>query len=108
MAAMARPGGRIALIHRAEALDEVLDALAGRFGAAVVLPLHPREDAPASRLLVQAVKGSRAPTALRRGLVLHGPGNGFLPDIAAVLRDGAALPLPVPMQRLRSRRDDAP
>jgi tRNA1(Val) A37 N6-methylase TrmN6 len=91
MAAMARPGGRIGIIHRAEALAEVLDALAGRFGGAVILPLHARPAEPATRLLVHAVKGSRAPLALRPGLVLHGSGNGFRPEIAAVLRDGARL-----------------
>lgn len=93
MAAMARPSGLIALIHRAEALAEVLDALAGRFGGAVILPLHARPSEPASRVLVQAVKGSRAPLQLRPGLVLHGPDNGFRPQIVAVLRDGAALPI---------------
>ena len=41
MAAMARPGGSVTLIHRAEALQEVLAALDGRFGGAVVLPIHP-------------------------------------------------------------------
>jgi tRNA1(Val) A37 N6-methylase TrmN6 len=91
MAAMARPGGRIGLIHRADALAEVLDALGGRFGGAIVLPLHARPGDSASRLVVHAVKGSRAPSQLRPGLVLHGPGNGFRPEIAAVLRDGAPL-----------------
>jgi tRNA1(Val) A37 N6-methylase TrmN6 len=71
----------------------VLAALAGRFGGAVVVPLHPRDGAPAIRVLVRAVKGSRAPLELRPGLVLHGAGNAFRPRIAAVLRDGAALPL---------------
>jgi tRNA1(Val) A37 N6-methylase TrmN6 len=93
MAAMARPGGRIRLIHRAEALAETLDALAGRFGGVIVLPLHPRPGESASRVLVRAVKGSRAPLQLRPGLVLHGSDNGFRPDIAAVLRDGAPLPI---------------
>ena len=93
MAAMARPGGRIGLIHRAEALPEVLQALAGRFGGAVVLPLHPREGEPAVRVLVRAVKGSRAPLELRPGLVLHNADNSFRPRIAAALRDGVRLPL---------------
>jgi len=100
MAAMARPGGRLALIHRAEALVEVLDALAGRFGETVILPLHARTGDPATRVLVHAVKGSRAPLQLQRGLVLHGGGNGFRAEIAAVLRDGAGLPL-------RAGRSDA-
>ncbi len=91
VAAMARPGGWITLIHRAEALAEVLSALAGRFGGAVVVPLHPREGEPAVRVLVRAVKGSRAPLELRPGLVLHNADSSFRPRIAAALRDGAGL-----------------
>jgi tRNA1(Val) A37 N6-methylase TrmN6 len=91
MASMTRPGGCIGLIHRAEALAEVLDALTGRFGGAAVTPMHPRAGERATRVLVHAIKGSRAPLQLRPGLVLHGPGNDFLPEIAAVLRDGAPL-----------------
>jgi tRNA1(Val) A37 N6-methylase TrmN6 len=93
MAAMARNGGLVTLIHRADALPEVLAALADRFGATVILPLHPRQGQPAVRVLVRAVKASRAPLVLRPGLVLHGPDHGFHPRIAAVLRDGAALPV---------------
>jgi len=93
MAALARPGGRITLIHRTEALPDVLRALAGRFGGAVVVPLHPRQEEAAVRVLVRAVKGSRAPLELRPGLVLHGADNSFRPPIAAILRDAVALAL---------------
>jgi tRNA1(Val) A37 N6-methylase TrmN6 len=93
MAAMARPGGSATLIHRAEALPEMLGALAGRFGATVILPLHPREGQPATRVLVRAIKGSRAPLSLRPGLILHDADHSFRPPIAAVLRDGVALSL---------------
>jgi tRNA1(Val) A37 N6-methylase TrmN6 len=93
MAAMARPGGRVTLIHRAEALPELLPALAGRFGGAIVLPLQPREGEHALRVIVRAVKGSRAPLELQPGLVLHNADGSFRPPIAAALRDGAGLPL---------------
>jgi tRNA1(Val) A37 N6-methylase TrmN6 len=93
MAAMARPGGRITLIHRADALSELLAALAGRFGGAVILPLHARAGQPAFRVMVRAVKGSRAPLELLPGVVLHAAGNVFRPRIAEVLRDGAELSL---------------
>ncbi|MBO0764459.1 MAG: methyltransferase [Hyphomicrobiaceae bacterium] len=93
LAAMARPGGIVTLIHRAEALAEVLTALEGRFGGAMILPVHPREGQPAARVLVRAVKGSRAPLELRPGLVLHDAEHRFRPAIAAVLRGGRALPL---------------
>lgn len=93
MAAMTRPGGTATLIHRADALSALLNALAGRFGGALVLPVHPREGEPASRVLVQAIKGSRAGLELLPGLVLHAAGHGFRADVEAVLRQGAALPL---------------
>ena len=87
------PGGTATIIHRADALHAILQALAGRFGGAVVLPIHPREGEPASRVLVQAIKGSRAALELRPGLVLHNTDHSFRPDVEAILRHGAALAL---------------
>jgi len=94
MAAMTRPGGTATIIHRADCVGEVLTAFAGRFGSAIVFPLFAREGKPAIRVLVQAIKGSGAPLELRQGLVLHKPtGNGFRPEVDAILRRGAALDL---------------
>lgn len=86
--------GRLILIHRAEALAELLGALTGRAGDVVVLPLWPNVEAPAAkRVIVAARKGGRGPTRLARGLVLHGPDGGFTAAADAILRDGAPLPL---------------
>ncbi len=93
MAAMARAGGTATIIHRADALQSVLSTLDQRFGGAVVLPIHPREGEPASRVLVQAIKGSRAALELRPGMVLHNADHSFQPDVQAILRHGAALAL---------------
>ena len=93
MARMARPGGTATLIHRADALATILSALASRFGGALVLPIYPRPGEPASRVLVQATKGSRAPLQLLPGLVLHNDDHSFRPDVDAILRHGAALDL---------------
>jgi tRNA1(Val) A37 N6-methylase TrmN6 len=93
MAAMARPGGTVTLIHRADALHDILDAMSRRFGGMLILPVHSREAEPASRVIVQAVKGSRAALELRPGLVLHRPDQGFLPDVEAILRRGCPLSL---------------
>ena len=92
-AGMARAGGTATVIHRADALHAILDAFAGRFGGAVVLPIHPREGEPASRVLVQAIKGSRAALELRPALVLHNADHSFRPDVEAILRHGTALTL---------------
>jgi len=90
-AAMLRPGGTITLIHRPDALQGLLGALASRFGAIVLLPIHPRGGEPASRVLVRGVKGSRAALELRPGLVLHNADHSFRPEIEAILRHGAGL-----------------
>lgn len=88
-----KPRGSLTLVQRADRLAEVLAALAGRSGAITVCPLWPRQGQPAKRVLVAAVKGSRAPGRLLPGLVLHGPGKGFTPEAEALLRDGGALDL---------------
>lgn len=66
-----RPGGSFTLIQRADRLADILQALGARAGRITVKPIHPRADAPASRVLVQAVKGRRTPLALLPPLVLH-------------------------------------
>jgi FkbM family methyltransferase len=96
MAAMARPGGSATMIHRADAVGEVLSAFAGRFGGLLVFPIYPREGRSAIRVLVQGTKGSNAPMQLRPGLVLHAAGNSFRPEVEAILRHAAGLSLKEP------------
>jgi tRNA1(Val) A37 N6-methylase TrmN6 len=85
--------GTATMIHRADALGAVVSAFESRFGAIRVFPIFPREGVAANRIMVQAVKGSRAPLRVLPGLVLHGDGNGFLPRAEAVLREGVGLTL---------------
>jgi tRNA1(Val) A37 N6-methylase TrmN6 len=47
---------------------------------------------PATRILVQGRKGSRAPLSILPGLLLHAAtGHGFTPQAETVLRAAAAL-----------------
>ena len=66
--AVAPPDGVVTLIWRADGLADVLVALAQDFGAVSILPVYPKPDAPAIRVLARAVKASRAPLTLRPGL----------------------------------------
>jgi tRNA1(Val) A37 N6-methylase TrmN6 len=93
LARLAAPGGSLTMIHRPEALPELLAGLDGRFGSLMVLPIHPRPGKPALRVILQGRKGSRGPLTLLPGLVLHGEGSAFTPEVAGVLRSGRALPL---------------
>ncbi|CAA0111154.1 tRNA1(Val) (adenine(37)-N6)-methyltransferase [Starkeya nomas] len=84
-------GGRLALIHRPEAIEALLAAMKGRFGAVTIRPVHPLPDAPANRVLIGAVKGRRTPPALLPGLVLS-DGAGRPSAVAErLLRRGEAI-----------------
>ena len=85
--------GTLTLIWRADGLDAVLEALAPGFGAIIILPVHPRPDAPAVRILVQAQKASRTPLSLLPAFFLNDASGRPSEAAEAILRDGAALPM---------------
>jgi tRNA1(Val) A37 N6-methylase TrmN6 len=92
-ARLLRPAGILTLIWRADALAAVLAALADDFGGIGILPIYPKREAPAIRVLVRALKGSRTPLALLSGLVLTEANGQPTREAEAVLRQGAVLPL---------------
>lgn len=85
------PGGRLGLIHRAPALADVLRALAGRFGDVRIVPVQPRADAPATRVLVRATKGSRGGLQIAPPLVLHEADGAWTQPADAILRGRAGM-----------------
>lgn len=93
---VARAGGRIVVIHRADALHGLLTACEGRFGGVTLRTVHPHAEAPATRLLIAGVKGSRAPLRILPPLVLHAPSTGgglpaFTPEMQAINRGEARI-----------------
>jgi tRNA1(Val) A37 N6-methylase TrmN6 len=88
-----RPAGVLTLIWRADGLEMMLTTLAAGFGAVTLLPVHPKPGATAIRVLARAVKGSRAPLALLRGLVLADAAGEPTAEAEAILRAGAVLSL---------------
>lgn len=88
---LVKPKGALTAIHRADALSRILSYLTPGTGGVSVLPLYPAQGAAATRILVTARKGSRAPLRLLPGIVLHESGGRFTPQIERVLRDGAPL-----------------
>jgi tRNA1(Val) A37 N6-methylase TrmN6 len=91
-AAALRPGGSMAVIARPASLKEILDASNGRFGGLRILPVLPRPDEAAIRIVIAGVKGSRAGLSIEPTLVLHGEtGNGFSARAEAVINGEAEL-----------------
>jgi tRNA1(Val) A37 N6-methylase TrmN6 len=86
-----KPQGVLTLIWRADALADVLGALSEEFGSVAVLPVLPRPEAPAIRVLVRAVRGGRGALRDYPGLVLNDASGRPTPAAEAVLRAGATL-----------------
>jgi tRNA1(Val) A37 N6-methylase TrmN6 len=90
-AAILKPDGALALIARPVSLQPILAALAGRFGEARIVPIHPRADEEAIRVVVRAKKGSRGGLALCPPLVLHESGRAFTQRADAICNGKASL-----------------
>ncbi|MFO1174598.1 MAG: methyltransferase [Paracoccaceae bacterium] len=92
------PGGWLTMIHLAERLGDLLAALDARAGSVAVLPIAPRLGRPATRVILRARKGGRAPLRLLAPLVLHDgaahlrDGDDYSAAARAVLRYGQPLP----------------
>lgn len=86
-----RPSGELTLVWRADGIADVLAGLAAGFGAMAVLPIYPKPEAAAIRVIVRAVKASHAPPALLSGLVLTDNNGKPTAEAEAVLRGGASL-----------------
>jgi tRNA1(Val) A37 N6-methylase TrmN6 len=89
--ALLRDKGRLAIIHRADRLDDIIALLKGRFGGVEIFPLWPKEGEAAKRVIVRARKGARSPLILHAGLVLHGQDGKFTPATEEILRQFGGL-----------------
>ena len=81
-----RAGGYLALIHRVEALPEVLAGLETGFGAVAVRPIHAFAERPAIRIIVTAILNSRKPATLLPAFVINGADGRLTPLSDAVHR----------------------
>jgi len=80
--AIMKPGGQLSLIARPESIGDILVACGRRFGGIEITPVHPRPGEDATRILVTAIKGSKARLSLRAPLVVHGPdGHTFNTEV---------------------------
>ena len=86
-----KPQGVLSLIWRADALAEVQSALTAEFGGIAVLPVYPRPDAPAIRVLVRAVKSGGGAGVTYPGLILNDQHGKPTAAAEAVLRGGGTL-----------------
>ncbi|MFG6529908.1 MULTISPECIES: tRNA1(Val) (adenine(37)-N6)-methyltransferase [unclassified Sulfitobacter] len=95
-----KPKGHAHFIHRAERLPEILAALPHEMGSVEVLPLASRAGRMPELILLRARKNGRGAFRLYHSFVMHrgarheGNGDSYVPEIEAVLRQGAPLVYP--------------
>jgi tRNA1(Val) A37 N6-methylase TrmN6 len=87
-AAIVRPRGGVAVIARPQSLREILAAMEGRFGNAQIVPIQPRPSEAAIRIVVRAVRASRAPLSLMPALIMHDAGGNRFSERANSVNNG--------------------
>ena len=93
-AKMVQHKGTVTFIHRADRLDALLAGMKDeKLGGLKIYPLWPKAGHSARRVLVRGIAGSKAPTILAAGLVLHELDGKFAPPARTILWDGAGLDL---------------
>lgn len=91
--AILKPNAQVSLIARPGSLGLILDAFKGRFGGVEITPIHSRKDDEALRILVTAIKQSRAGLSICPPLIIHdSPGRGFSTLMEALNNGQASLP----------------
>ena len=84
-AAIVKPGGALAIIARPASIAELLDALQRRFGGLIIVPVQPRPQDAAIRIIIRGIRGSRAGLTLAPALIMHHEtGNGFTERATAI------------------------
>lgn len=82
------PGGQLSLISRPQSVAEIIAACGSRFGGIEITLIHPRPGEDAVRMLVTAIKGSRARLSFRAPLVMHETGSHAFTPIVDDLNNG--------------------
>ncbi len=91
-AATLKGSGRVAMIYRPAGLGQILAAFQGRFGSALLIPIHSCHGEEASRILVLARKGARGAMSIAPGFVVHENNGSFTEAANAIFAGEAVLP----------------
>lgn len=86
-----RSNGSLNMIHRADKIDKIIQALGKRFGAVEIIPLWPKQGENAKRVIVRAIKDRKSPAVLHAGLNLHIEGRQYTPEAEKILREAKQL-----------------
>ncbi|MEM8833856.1 MAG: methyltransferase, partial [Pseudomonadota bacterium] len=83
--------GSMTIIHRADQIDHIIRDMGKRFGAIEIIPLWPKQDVPAKRVIIRAYKDRYSPTTLHAGLILHDGNGDYTIEANHILKEAGGL-----------------
>lgn len=84
-------GGSLAIIHRADKLDDILKSLHKRYGAIEIWPIHSKAKDPAIRVIVKAIRNRKTPLKIHPMVCLFDENGEQSSQAQSILRDGCGL-----------------
>lgn len=82
------PGGQLSLVARPQSIADIVAACGRRFGGLEITLIYPRAGEDAMRMLVTAIKGSRARLTFRAPLTMHDEGSHAFAPVVDDLNNG--------------------
>lgn len=85
---MLKPFGKIYLINRVEAIDEILNTFSKRAGGIKIIPVYSKPGQQAKRILISAQKDSKAPTVICPPFYMYNSDGTYTRAADEILRKG--------------------
>ena len=83
-----KPKGYVLLINRAEAINEILNAMQNKAGSIKILPIYSKENNSAKRVAVIAQKNSKGVTEILPPFYTHNTDGSYTSKAEEILRLG--------------------
>lgn len=86
-----KSGGSLTMIHKADQIQAIIQALGKSFGASEIIPLWPKTGTPAKRIIIRTIKHRKSPATLHCGLILHNEDGSYTDEAQNILRESGKL-----------------
>ena len=86
-----KQGGSVSVIHKPDALDQILAHASGKFGAIEVFPIYSKHNASAIRVVVTMVRNRKTPMIIHPPVILFNEDGSESARSKAILRDARGL-----------------
>lgn len=86
-----RHGGTLSLVHKADALNQILEFANGRFGDIHIWPVYSNPSKPAIRIIVSMKRNRKSPTIIHPPIILFNDDGSQSSQSEFILRDAKAL-----------------